>query len=117
MKEGGQVKQLLSGEMDGVKFGGKPNMQWIDCSSEDVKTFNISNNPEEESQKIRDLTLDQVKWKRFMKREGMGLAVIQWMAKNRERRKKGMVRQIIVPVQCDFVGNMDFEEGEGIINN
>jgi len=33
MKEGGQVKQLLSGEIDGVTFGGRPNMQLIDCIS------------------------------------------------------------------------------------
>ena len=45
----------------------------------------------------------------------MDLAVIQWMAKNRERRKKRMIRQGIVPVQCDIVDNMEFEEGGGII--
>ena len=45
----------------------------------------------------------------------MDLAVIQWMAKNRERRKKRMIRQGIVPVQCDIVENTEFKEGEGII--
>ena len=50
-----------------------------------------------------------------MEGEGMDLAVIQWMAKNRDRRKKRMIRQGIFTVQCDIVENMDFEEGEGII--
>jgi len=109
------VKQLLSGEINGVRFRGRPNMQWIDCISEDLKTFNISNNPEEEWQKIRYLALDQVKWKSLMEGEGIDLAVIQWMAKNRERRKKRMIRQSIVPVQFDIAENMEFEGGEGII--
>ena len=39
------------------------------------------------------------------------------MSKNRERRKKRMMRQGIVPVQCDIVENEDFEKGEGIIRN
>ena len=58
-----------------------------------MKTFNISDNPKEEWPKIRDLALDRVRWKSFMEGEGMDLAVIQWMAKNRERRKKRMIRQ------------------------
>ena len=45
----------------------------------------------------------------------MDLEVIQWIAKNRDRRKKRMIRQGIVQVQCDIVENMEFEEGEGII--
>ena len=45
----------------------------------------------------------------------MDLAVIQWMAKNRERRKKRMIRQGIFPAQYDIVENKEFEEGEGII--
>jgi len=45
----------------------------------------------------------------------MDLAVIQWMAKNRERRKKRTIRQGTVPVQCYIVENMNFDEGEGII--
>ena len=45
----------------------------------------------------------------------MDLAVIQWMAKRRERRKGRMIRQNIVPVQCEIAENMKFEEGEGII--
>ena len=52
-------------------------MQWIDCIIEDLKTFNISNNPKEEWQKIRDLALDRVKWKSFMEGEVMDLALIQ----------------------------------------
>ena len=50
-----------------------------------------------------------------MERDGMDLAVIQWMAKNRERRKKRTIRQGVVPVQCYIVENMNFDEGEGII--
>ena len=65
-------------------------MQWIDCIIEDLKTFNISNNPKEEWTKIRFFALDRVKWKRFMEGEGKDFAVIQWMAKNRDRRKKRM---------------------------
>ena len=108
MKDDRQMKQLLFGEIDGVRFRGRPNMQWIDCIIEDLKTFNISDNPKEEWTKIRDFALDRDKWKSFMEGEGMDLAVIQWMAKNRERRKKRMIRQGIVPVQCDIVENMEF---------
>jgi hypothetical protein len=50
-----------------------------------------------------------------MEGEGMDLAVTPWMAKNRERRKKRKIRQGIVPVQCDIVENIDFEEGGEII--
>jgi len=114
MKDDRQVKQLLFGEIDGVRFRGGPNMQWIDCIIGDLKTFNSRNNHKEEWQKIRDLALDRVKWQSFMEGEGMDLAVIHWMAKNREQRKKRMIRQGIVPVQCDVVENMEFEEGEGI---
>ena len=108
MKDDRQLEQLLFGEIDGVRFRGRPNMQWIDCIIEDLKTFNISNNPKEEWTKIRDLALDRVKWKSFMEGEGMDLAVIQWMAKNREQRKKRMIRQSIVLVQCDIVENIGF---------
>ena len=45
----------------------------------------------------------------------MDSALIQWIAKNRERRKERMIRQGIVQVQCNIVENMKFEEGEGII--
>ena len=38
--------------------------------------------------KNKDLALDRVNWKSFIEGEGMDLAVIQWMARNRERRKK-----------------------------
>ena len=64
-------------------------MQWIDCIIDDLKTFNISNNPKKESPKIRNLALDRVKWKSFMEGEGMDLALIQWMAKIKsgERRE------------------------------
>ena len=48
MKDDRQLKHLLFGEIDGVRFGGRPNMQWIDCIIEDLKTFNISNNSKEE---------------------------------------------------------------------
>jgi len=89
MKDDRQLKQLLFGEIDGVRFRGRPNMQWIDCIIEDLKTFNISDNPKEEWPKIRDLALDRVRWKSFMEGEGMDLAVIQWMAKieSGERRE------------------------------
>ena len=50
-----------------------------------------------------------------MEGEGMDLAVIQCMAKNRERGKKRMIRQGIFPAQYDIVENLKFEEGEGII--
>ena len=50
-----------------------------------------------------------------MEGEGKDLAVIKWMAKNRERRKKRTIRQGIVPAQFDIVENIEFEEGEGII--
>jgi len=82
-------------------------MQWIDCITKDLKTFN-SNNPKEEWKKIGNFTLDQVKCKSFVEGEGIDLAVIQWMAKNRDRRKKRMIRQGIFPVQCDIVENMEF---------
>ena len=62
-----EVKQLLFGEIDGLRFRGRSNMQWIDCIIEDLKTFNISNNPKEEWTKIRDLALDRVKWKSLIK--------------------------------------------------
>ena len=57
MKDDRQVKQLLLlfGEIDGVRFGGRPNMQWIDCIIEDLKTFS-SNNPKEEWTKIGNFT-------------------------------------------------------------
>jgi len=61
MKDDTQLKQLLFGEIDGVGFIGRPYMKWIDCINEDLKTFNISNHPKEEWQKIRDLALDRVK--------------------------------------------------------
>jgi len=77
-----------------------------------LKTFN---NFKEEWQNIKDLALDRVKRKSFTEGGGMDLAVIQWMEKNRERRKKRMIRQVIVPVHCDIVENMEFEEGEAII--
>ena len=50
-----------------------------------------------------------------MEGEGIDLAVIQWMVKNRDRRKKRMIRQGIVSVQCYIVENMNFDKGEGII--
>ena len=50
-----------------------------------------------------------------MEGEGKDLAVLQWMAKNSDRRKKKMIRKGIVLVQCDIMENMNFEEGEGII--
>ena len=50
MKDDRQVKHLLFGEIDGPRFRGRPNMQWIDCIIEDLKTFNISNNTKEEWQ-------------------------------------------------------------------
>jgi hypothetical protein len=56
MKDDRQVKQLLLGEIDGVGFRGRPYMQWIDCIRENLETFNISNNPKEECQKIRDIS-------------------------------------------------------------
>ena len=37
MNDDRQVKQLLFGEIDGVRFIGRPNMQWIDCIIEDLK--------------------------------------------------------------------------------
>ena len=91
MKDDRQLKQLLFGEIDDVRFGGRPNMHWIDCIIEDLRTFSISNNPKEEWTKIRYFALDRVRWKSFMEGEGMDLAVIQWMARNRERRKKKMI--------------------------
>jgi len=63
-------------------------MQWIDCIIEDLKTFNISNNRKEEWTKIRYFALDRVKWKSCMEGEGMDLALMQSMAKSRDRRKK-----------------------------
>jgi len=56
MKDDRQLKQLLFGEIDEVRFGGGPNMQWIDCIIEDLKTFNISNNPKDEWTKIGNFT-------------------------------------------------------------
>ena len=83
------MKQLLFGEIAKVRFRGRTNVQWIDCIIDDSKTFNISNNPKEEWQKIRDLALNRGKWKSFMEGEGMDLALIQWMAKIKsgERRE------------------------------
>ena len=43
-----------------------------------------------------------------MEGEGIDLAVIQWMAKNRDRRKKRMIREGIFPAQYDVVENMEF---------
>ena len=43
MEDDRQLKQLLFGEIYEVRFEGRPNMQWIDCIIEDLKTFNISN--------------------------------------------------------------------------
>ena len=43
-----------------------------------------------------------------MEGEGIDLAVIQWMAKNRDRRKKRMIRQGIFPAQYDIVENKEF---------
>ena len=108
MKDDRQLKQLLFEEIDGVGFIGRPNMKWIDCINEDLKTFNISNHPKEEWQKIRDLALDRVKWKSLIEGEGIDLAVIQLMAKNRDRRKKRMIREGIFPAQYDVVENMEF---------
>ena len=34
-------------------LGGRPNMQWIDCINEDLKPFNISNNPKDKWRKMR----------------------------------------------------------------
>ena len=48
MKDDSQLEQLLFGEIDGVRFSGRSNTQSIDRISEDLKTFNISNNPKEE---------------------------------------------------------------------
>jgi len=50
MEDNRQLNQLLFGEIDGVRFRGGLNMQWIDCIIEDFKTFNISNNTKEEWQ-------------------------------------------------------------------
>ena len=36
MKDDRQLKQLLFGEIDGVRFRGRPNMQLIDCIIEDL---------------------------------------------------------------------------------
>jgi len=49
-KDDRQVKQLLFGEIDRVRFSSRPNMQWIDCINDELKTFNISDNPKEEWQ-------------------------------------------------------------------
>ena len=65
MKDDRQLKQLLFGEIDELRFGGGPNMQWIDCIIEDLKTFN-SNDPKDKSTKIGNFTLDQVKCKSFL---------------------------------------------------
>jgi len=51
----------------------------------------------------------------MMEGEGIDLAVVHWMEKNRERKKLKMIRQGVVPVQCDIIENVDFEKGEGII--
>ena len=59
--------------------------------------------------KIRGLALDRVEWKSFTEGEGMVLAVIQWMEKNRERRKQKIVRKGIVPEQCDVAESKEFE--------
>ena len=55
MKDDRQLKQLLFGEIDGVRFRGRPDMQWIDCINEGLKTFNISNNPKEAWKKLEIL--------------------------------------------------------------
>jgi hypothetical protein len=60
MKDDRQVKQLLFGEIDGVRFRGRTNMQSIDCNIEDLKTSNISNNLKEEWKKSKDVALDRV---------------------------------------------------------
>ena len=75
----------------------------MDCIIEYLESFNISDNPKEEWKKIRDLALDRDKWKSFMEGEGKELEVIQWMAKNRERRKERMVRQGIVSLLIPFL--------------
>ena len=46
MKDDRQLKQFLFWEIDGVRFRNRPNMQRIDCMSENLKTFNISDNPQ-----------------------------------------------------------------------
>ena len=59
-----------------MRFGGRPNMQWIDCIIEDLKTFNISNNSKEEWPKIGNFTLDQVKCKSFFGRSRNGFLIL-----------------------------------------
>ena len=81
MKGDRRVKQFLFEEIEGVRFEGRPNMQWIACIIEDLKTFNISNNPKEDLTKIGNFTLDQVTCRSFMERQGIDLALIPWMEK------------------------------------
>jgi len=71
MKDDRQVKQLLFGEIDGVRFRSRTNMQSIHCNIEDLKAFDIGNNPKEEWKESRDVALDRVQWKSFMEGEAM----------------------------------------------
>ena len=81
MKDDRKLKQLLFEEIDRVRFRGRPNMQWIDCIIEDLKTFNISNNPKEEWTKIGNFTLDRDKWKSFIEGEGMNYISYEYILK------------------------------------
>jgi hypothetical protein len=47
--------------------------------------------------------------------EGIDLVVNQWMVKNRDQRKKKIMRQGIDPVLFGIVENIEFVVGEGII--
>ena len=46
--------KVLFGEMEGTRFRGRPNTQWIDNIIEDMKTFKIGDNPKEEWTRIKE---------------------------------------------------------------
>ena len=107
MPDDRDIKKLLFGEIEGTRFRGRPNVQWIDNIVEDMKTFNISERPKEDWPRIKELALDRKKWLSFMEEEGMEKAVEQWMEKNRRRRKNRMIREDKTPVECGIIGGIE----------
>ena len=75
-----------------------------------MKVFNISEDPKEEWDRIKLLTLDRNKWRLLMEGENMDKAVDDWYLSQRNRRKARMIRKGITPITCEPIRGMDIPE-------
>ena len=107
---------LLFGEIEGTRFQGRPNTQWIDNVVKDMKTFNISENPKEDWIRIKGLVMDRMKWRNLLDTKNIEKVKHEWFDRNKNRRIKRMIRKGVLPRECKDSNSNDFRNVENPID-